>query len=223
MSWFLQQVEVAADFAIGERLFRESTVKRRSARHSGRAWAASSLALACAISAAILSRQIGSVMPGERTKHRRRGFHVGHQPEAEIRHAFLVSHGDAGFRGAHVGLHRLELRIAGKRDAQQFVGIGICRRLIPNAPAPADRVASRVRPSAALNAASSGRRESSRLAMSVLDAVAFDLGAQHVLQGGLADFILRAGDAFEVVEQRKRFAIDPQPFVEEVQVRRKPA
>ena len=54
------------------------------------------------------------------------------------------------------------------------------------------------KPKAALNWARSELRESSRLAISVVSRSCFDLGAQDVLQGDLADFILGAGELLQI-------------------------
>ena len=43
----------------------------------------------------------------------------------EIRHAFLVSHSDAGLGSAHVRRQRVQLRIVRERETQQIIGIRI--------------------------------------------------------------------------------------------------
>ena len=75
-----------------------------------------------------------------------------------------------------------------------------------------------VMPSAALNDASIGCRESSRLAMSVWTRSRSIWARSTSCKRRLADFILRPRDAFQVVQQRKRFAVDAQLFVEEIKL-----
>ena len=164
----------------------------------------------------------GDLVAPDRQRHaglrpvKRRRVHLGLQPGGKVGHLLLAREVEVGLGHSDFGCHFFQARIPCERRCEQL--------FIAHGRAGAFKFLRHGRIGLAGGQAERGLEFCQQHAARIFEAgnlrpqfFAFDLRAQHVLQRGFADFILRAGEGFQIGEQREHALVDADLFVQKMQ------